>query len=132
MKYSLIGIFGALPVDPDKFETLDPKLKWLGEATEGNKFCTMCGTLSPQTPRKHHPECCDFMDSDTFPEPDSNPLGKCPTCDSEWLGVTSSRELSCSQINCSDCGYLFSKEVPEEKLVEEFLALDSPSTPCAN
>lgn len=123
MGYSLIKIFGELPVSPDRFSTLDQKLKWLGKPVEGYDWCTNCGTLSPKVPRAHHPDCFSYMDADAFPEY-KNPLGDCPECESDSLGIDSSREMQCSVISCGDCGYSFSGEVPEETLTKQFLALE--------
>jgi|GEM_PF-3211622 len=122
MEYSLIEIFGKLPVEPKVFATLDPKIKWLGKAVEGESWCVSCGTLDPQTPRSHHPECCSYMDADEFPEY-KNPLGDCPECKSDYLSIDSSREMQCSVISCGDCGYQYGGEVDEETLTEQFLAL---------
>lgn len=123
MEYSLIEIFGSLPVTPEKFAILDPKLKWLGKASEGDSWCTTCGTLDPRTPRAHHPKCCSYLDADKFPEFE-NPLGTCPDCESDYLRIDSSRELQYSVITCGDCGYEFSGRVPEETLTEQFLAIE--------
>ena len=119
MEYSLIEKFGELPVKPEVFATLDPKLKWMGKAVEGDNWCTNCGTLSPQVPRKHHQECFSYMDANEFPEYE-NPLGNCPECSSDSLGIDSSREMRWSVISCGDCGYSFGGKLDEETLTEKF------------
>lgn len=123
MEYSLIEKFGELPVSPDRFATLDPKLKWLGKAAEGDSWCTSCGTLLPQVSREHHPECDTYMDADRFPEY-KNPLGTCPECSSDYLSIDSSIEMQWSVISCGDCGYSFGDKVDEETLTEKFLAVE--------
>lgn len=118
--FSLIEIFGELPVSPDVFKTLDKKLKWLGSPIEGKSFCTSCGTLSPKIPRSHHNKCYSYMDRNEYPEDNKNPLGKCPACGDDFLSITSSRELRQSSIDCHDCGYSFYGPYPEEILIKRF------------
>lgn len=120
-EFSFIEIFGELPVSPDKFATLDPKLKWLGKAREGDSWCVTCGTLTPHIPRSHHSDCCSHQDTDEY-EKYINPIGDCPECESDSLGIDSSRELMQSVITCGDCGYQYSGSVPEETLIEKFRA----------
>lgn len=125
MEYSLIEKFGELPVSPEMFATLDPKLKWLGKAVEGDSWCTACGTLTPSTPRSHHPECCSYQDADTYPVW-KNPLGDCPKCHSDdGLSIDSSREQEVSAITCTDCLFQYSDSVDEETLTENFKAQHS-------
>lgn len=120
--YSLIEIFGKLPVHPNEFDKLDKRLKHLGKPIEGNNFCIMCGTLSPAVPRDHHQECAYHSDKDSFEHlTDKNPLGDCPECGSEWLSVESSREMCVSRIFCSDCCFTYSDEVDEDTLQENYM-----------
>lgn len=120
-KFSLIQIFGELPVSPEVFSTLDPKLKWLGECEEGGGFCTSCGTLSPKIPREHHKQCVSYMDLEDFPVVKSR-FGDCPGCGSEdSLLIDSSREQRVSVIRCCDCDFSFSGSVDEERLERRFI-----------
>lgn len=119
-KYSLRKIFGELPVHPNKFKELDPKIKWLSDIEEGNSFCTSCGTLTPNIPNSHHKECVHHKGLDSYPEPEPNPLGNCPDCGSEYLSIDSSRELQISEISCSDCTFTYQKKVPEVVLEKQF------------
>lgn len=121
MAYSLIKIFGSLPVHPGTFSTLDPKLKWLDTPDEGDSFCVTCGTPTPSIPRSHHVECCSHKDADEYEE-QVNPLGNCPECGSDdGLHTESSREQQISAISCIDCMYQYSDSVDEETLTENFL-----------
>lgn len=56
-------------------------------------------------------------------------LALCPKCASEFLNVDSSRDLGCSEIRCSDCGFWIQEKVPEERIVELWNALDRTSMP---
>lgn len=119
-EYSLIEIFGSLPVSPRKFSALDPALKWTGKAAEGDDWCTGCGALTPSVPRSHHSDCDSYKDADRY-EPSPNPLGDCPDCGSDYgLSIDSSREQKVSAISCCDCAYQFSASVDEESLIERF------------
>ncbi len=121
-EYSLVDTFGELPVHPDVFATLCPRLKWLGKAVEGESWCTSCGTLSPKIPRTHHHNCDAFLNADEH-EVRPNPLGCCPKCRSEdSLMIDSSREQGLSVIHCCDCTYNYSRGVDEETLTEMFLS----------
>ena len=123
MAYSLVEKFGSLPVDPELFSTLDPKLKWMDTAVEGSDFCTNCGTVSPSVPRSHHQKCDSYKDADAYVHDDSgNPLGDCPECNGEDLSIESSREQGVSIISCSDCCFSYVGKVPEETLIRRFLA----------
>lgn len=46
----------------------------------------------------------------------------CPMCNQDYasLGIRSSSEMKVSQIHCSECAFVFSRELPEEDLIEEF------------
>ena len=125
MTYSLIEIFGQLPVDPLTFKKLDPKLKWLENPVEGNCFCVSCGTLTPHSLKTHHPNCILYNpDMDEW-IPTKNSIGICPACGSEdGLNLSSSWELQTSTISCIDCRYVFSDSVDEETLIEKFKELN--------
>ena len=47
---------------------------------------------------------------------------KCPVCNQNYvgLGIRSSAEMSVSQIHCSECAFIFSRELNEEDLILEF------------
>lgn len=120
-KYSLIALFGSLPVHPDLFKTLDPKLKWFGipdEAPDGN-FTTCCGSLTPEIPKSHHPACFGYRDLESYPTY-KNSLGECPDCQSDDLYMDSCRDAGVSQIYCSDCDFKFSGNCDEETLENRF------------
>lgn len=53
-------LFGEIPVHPNEFEKIDPRLKWFGKCLEGKSFCTVCGTLTPEDLSSHHQECCNY------------------------------------------------------------------------
>jgi len=59
--FSIIELFGKTPVDPAKFEKLDPRLKWFGICKESKSFCVGCGTLTPNIPYKHHEDCGHYL-----------------------------------------------------------------------
>ena len=119
-KFSLVEIFGCLPVPPDVFSTLDPRLKWLGECEEGACWCSWCGTLTPSIPRNHHNSCPAHMDLDEFQVSKSS-LGVCPDCgDDDSLIMHSSRECGLSVISCCICDFSFRASVDEESLEEMF------------
>lgn len=59
IEFSIKELFGELPVDPEKFENLDPRLKWFGKLKDSETFCTSCGTLTPKVLYSHHEECCN-------------------------------------------------------------------------
>ncbi|WP_418132378.1 hypothetical protein [Morganella morganii] len=118
--FSLIKIFGSIPVNPERFKQLDKKLKWLGICEEGKSFCVSCGTTTPSVPRSHHPECLSYSDMDSYPEYE-NEIGICPGCDSEdGLSINSNCDLGISEISCCDCHFIFQKEVSEEDLMSSF------------
>ncbi|UNH43526.1 hypothetical protein MNY66_06010 [Moellerella wisconsensis] len=118
-QFSLIKIFGSVPVDPNKFKDLDKKLKWLGGCEEGN-FCVGCGTLTPFIPKSHHANCYSYKDSDEYAEY-VNELGRCPECDSpDGLSMDSSMELKLSQISCTDCQFVLQGALCEENLIIAF------------
>lgn len=117
--FSIVKIFGSIPVHPDKFKELDKKIKWLGKCEEGD-FCTGCGTTTPLIPKSHHINCSSYDDSNEYPEHVSD-LGHCPECDSpDGLSISSSVELGLSQISCSDCQFMFQKQMNEEDLITSF------------
>lgn len=121
MVYSLIEIFGELPVHPDKFKTLDWKLKWMETPTEGEDFCTSCGTLTPHRLKTHHTDCVWYNPNKDEWTPEPNPLGNCPECGSEdGLSIDSSWELQLSTIYCIDCRYSFQDSICEEELIKRF------------
>ena len=64
VSFSIIELFGETPVHPDKFEKLDPRLKWFGICKESKSFCVGCGTLTQHIPYEHHPECGHFLSKD--------------------------------------------------------------------
>ena len=115
-KHSLLKIFGELPVHPDVFSTLDPKIKWLSELEEGDQFCVTCGTLTPRIPFSHHRDCCGYLDVAEYPEY-VPPLGLCPECGEDSLVIDSSREMELSTLDCLDCGWGIQKKMPEENLL---------------
>ena len=47
---------------------------------------------------------------------------KCPMCNQDYvdLGVRSSVEMGVSQVYCSECAFIFSRQLNEEDLIEEF------------
>ncbi|SSN07299.1 hypothetical protein [Morganella morganii] len=118
--FSLVKIFGSVPVHPEVFGQLDKKLKWLGVCEEGNSFCVSCGTTTPSVPRSHHPECLSYCDMDSYPEYE-NEIGVCPGCGSEdGLSINSNCDLGISEISCCDCHFIFQKEMSEEDLMSLF------------
>ena len=47
---------------------------------------------------------------------------KCPMCNQNYvgLGIRSSVEMSVSQIQCSECAFIFSRDLDEEYFILEF------------
>lgn len=47
---------------------------------------------------------------------------KCPMCNQNYvgLGIRSSVEMSVSQIHCSECAFIFSRDLDKEDLILEF------------
>lgn len=47
---------------------------------------------------------------------------ECPMCKQDYvgLGIRSSVEMGVSQIHCSECAFIYSRELCEEDLIEEF------------
>lgn len=47
---------------------------------------------------------------------------KCPMCNQDYagLGIRSSAEIGVSQIHCSECAFIFSRQLNETDLIEEF------------
>lgn len=124
-KFSLIGIFGALPVNPKEFndkKKLCTGVKICGVCAEGSKFCTNCGTLTPSVPKSHHKECFNFIELDAYPKSKSNPFGDCPLCQSEdGLSIDSSLEMRESSITCTECAeFTFWDKCSEESLIKFF------------
>lgn len=120
-EFSLIDIFGSLPVHPIKFKTLPPELRLLGKAKEGNDFCTTCGTITASNPRSHHKECFGYKDEDNY-SAHINPLGYCPNCGSDdGLGIDSNIDMQISIISCCDCLFEYSGKMPEEELQARFI-----------
>ena len=118
--FSIIKIFGSIPVHPERFKQLDPKLKWLGACKEGKSFCVSCGTITPSVPRSHHPVCLSYCDMDSYPEYE-NETGICPGCGSkDGLSINSNCDLGISEISCCDCRFILQKEMSEEDLMSSF------------
>lgn len=123
MVYSLLEIFGSLPVEPSLFRVLDPRLRFIETPIEGGNFCLSCGTLSPHTPRSHHNNCLSYSDKDTY-DVYENPLGVCPDCGShDGLSIDSWRDLQLSRISCIDCTFSLEGNVDEETLIKKFKAI---------
>lgn len=125
-EWSMLDVFGYPPPYPQEvFSKLCPRTRLAGNCKEGNNFCSICGTLSPNSPMSHHAACDLFIDgADTFPTVEETwYLGMCPDCkvdDFSTLGITSSVELGVSEISCSECGLSFQRECCEEGLIELF------------
>lgn len=117
--YSLVGMFGELPVHPDKFKELTPEVKWTWNAVEGGNWCVSCGTLTPNKPNSHHKECRSYKDLKSYPVNEPS-IGYCPKCGSEFLHLDSSRELQMSLISCLDCNWEMRGKVDEETLLKRF------------
>ncbi|AGH32254.1 hypothetical protein VPHG_00191 [Vibrio phage 11895-B1] len=68
--FSILTLFGESPVHPDKFNKLDPRLKWFGICKDSDTFCVGCGTLTPQIPYSHHSECGHYLSEEYCKELD--------------------------------------------------------------
>ena len=119
---SIVDIVGQdLPVHPNvKDKKIGIYALMRGNFSESKSFCTSCLTTTPSIPRSHHKECFNHKDLDAYPQPEL-PLGLCPECGSEFLDISSCREMEVSSIDCIDCGFSFSKSLCEEDLIELFL-----------
>ena len=90
-----------------------------GNFKEGDTFCTQCLTNVPSIPKMHQEACFNYRNEDVYPSYDS-PIGVCRDCGSEFLELSSCRELGLSQISCKDCGYCYQDSLCEEGLVERY------------
>lgn len=121
-RFSLIEIFGKLPVSPDDFKKLDPKLKWLGicEEAPNHHYCHQCGSITPDIPYSHHTECSAYSKDESYPESQPSILGLCPKCKEDDLGIDSNSSLMVSVIDCGNCGFHYEGNCDEESLVRRF------------
>ena len=120
--YSLTEILGQpLPVHPNVRDSkIGIYFLMRGKFKEGTSFCTQCLTSTPSIPKTHHEDCSNYRNEDEYPEHDS-PLGLCRDCGSEFLELSSCREMELSWISCKDCGYCYQDSLCEEDLVKEYL-----------
>lgn len=118
-QFSLKEIFGKLPVHPNEFKKLNPRLKWHGKCTDGDDFCSNCGTLTPDTPKDHHVECAAYIaNMISYPDPECE-LGGCPDC-GDTLYTDSCGASEQSWITCGCCDFKFNGNCDEETLEERF------------
>ena len=60
---------------------------------------------------------CEIQPS-SWGEGMSRRLKLCPECKSDLIDIKSSRRMGMTQINCTDCGYGISVELPEEEAIK--------------
>lgn len=123
-KFSLVDIFGTLPIDPDRnkdFQLLPMDQYLLGECEEGKHFCTNCFTTTPELPKTHHEKCFSYSDDEAFGDGKLNALDMlCPCCHSEFLGIDSNVDMGMAVISCADCDLYESYDMCEVDAISEF------------